>query len=418
MRAGIDAASAAGALLRVLSAADRPAILSVPLHVVAAGKAAASMAATIAAAPDLTLQTIFAVGTHRHIEIPSRVEWREAAHPLPDERSVSAGQRALDIARAVPTDEALCLLLSGGASALLARPAQGIDLDDERHTIALMMQAGADIHVLNTVRKHLSAIKGGQLAAACRGATLTLALSDVVDDDVSVIGSGPGVADVTTWSDAAMALERFGGDAHPVAVRERLRAGAAGRIDDTPKPGDPRMQRAQGRVIATRRHALEGARRAAENAGYRVIILDGPVTGEARLAAVEWLSQVRSYTDVVHGPTCVLSAGETTVSVTGAGKGGRNQEFTLTLVEPFAALPHHAVVASVGTDGIDGPTDAAGALVDRTTLDRARRAKLGAPQEYLDQNDSFSFFAALGDLIRTGATDTNVGDLQIFLRAT
>jgi hydroxypyruvate reductase len=380
------------------------------------------------------LRTAFAVGTHPPADLAAQVEWREASHPLPDQRSVAAGKRALEIAGSVSRGESLVILLSGGASALLAAPAAGITLEDKRRTIELMMHAGADIHALNTVRKHLSMIKGGQLARACRGTTLTLAVSDVVGDDVSVIGSGPGVADETTWDAAAAALAQWGGVQHPSAVHKRVAAGRAGSLADTPKRDA--LENATGRVIANRQHALEGARAAAQGMGYRTVVIPEAVTGEARTAAARWLSAVREASSAHAGPICVISAGETTVRVTGTGKGGRNQEFALAVAIAIAdrsrekdaerGMAHggladqrtylDGIVASVGTDGIDGPTDAAGAWVDHTTLSRGLECGLADPRSYLEDNNSHAFFDRLGDLIFTGRTDTNVGDLQIYLR--
>jgi hydroxypyruvate reductase len=321
----------------------------------------------------------------------------------------------MEIADHVLPDETLLLLLSGGASALLALPAPHITLDDKRRTIELMMHGGADIGPLNTIRKHLSAIKGGQLAVRCAGTTLTLAVSDVVGDDVSVIGSGPGVADDTTWQDAVDALERFGGQLHPAAVRARLAAGLAGQVADTPKRRDTRLARASGQVIASRMDALAGARSAAEALGYHVIVLAEPVVGEAREAARQWYGRVQRHLDAASRPVCLISAGETTVRVTGTGRGGRNQEFALALAGPLRASHHAPVAASVGTDGIDGPTEAAGAFVDATTIARAAAMGIADPEVYLGNNDSHAFFEPLGDLIRLGRTDTNVGDLQIYL---
>jgi glycerate 2-kinase len=344
------------------------------------------------------------------------VDWLDAGHPFPDERSVAAGHRVLQMAAQVGPHEQLVLLLSGGASALVAAPLPGITLQDKQQAIRLMMHAGADISALNVVRKHMSAIKGGRLAAACRGSTLTLAISDVVGDDVSVIGSGPGVADRTTWRDALDSLERFGGaDELVEAVLSLFRRGLEGEIPDTPKPDNPALARTEARVIGSRRDALEGARLAAVARGYHVVVLDEPIVGEARLSARPWLARVLSLLAALPRPTCALSAGETTVRVEGHGRGGRNQEFVLALADSVAMLDQAAVVASIGTDGVDGPTDAAGAIVDATSLQRAQKRGLGSPDQYLDDNNSFAFFDALGDLIRTGPTDTNVGDLQALL---
>ena len=374
------------------------------------------MATAAAADASLNIPNLLAVGTHRVGVMPAQVEWFEASHPLPDERSVAAARRAMEIAEAVADEGCLLILLSGGASALLAAPAPGLTLDEKRRTIETMMHAGADITELNTVRKHLSRVKGGRLAAMCRGTTVTLAVSDVIGDDVSVIGSGPGVVDVTTWADALAALERRGGQAHTAAVRQMVADGLAGRLADTPKPGDPRLARAAGLVIGSRLDALTAARDAAAARGYRPIVFDAPVSGEARDTAPSWYSTALGAVGAAGGRVCVISAGETTVRVSGSGKGGRNQEFALALARTVSEAAHDTLAASIGTDGIDGPTDAAGAFVDRTTLMRAAQQGLRDPASYLEHNDSYQFFDALGDLIRTGRTDTNVGDLQILLQ--
>ena len=277
-----------------------------------------------------------------------------------------------------------------------------------------MMAAGADIHALNTVRRHLSKVKGGRLAAACVGATITLAISDVVGDDLHAIGSGPGVPDTTTWSDAAAALERFGGSGHSDRVRRVIRAGVAGELPETPSAAHPSLARATARVIGGRIDAMAGARIAAESRGYRTIVMPEAITGEAKRAAGEWLSRVQSLAGPSPRKACVISSGETTVKVTGGGRGGRNLEFALALAESIASMPGVAL-ASVGTDGIDGSSGVAGGVVDSTTMERARRAGLAAPASYLAANDSLAFFAPLGDAVRLGRTDTNVGDLQIFL---
>jgi glycerate 2-kinase len=412
--AAIAGASASRAVTRALSDPQHRGILERPLHLIAAGKAAGSMAAALVAHAPPRLQTALAVGTHRPDDLPGIVEWRETAHPLPDARSVAAGERARTIARAVGSDEHLLLLLSGGASALLALPAEGISLDDKRRTVEGMMHAGADIEALNTVRKHLSGIKGGQLAALCSGSTLTLAVSDVIGDDLSVIGSGPGVADASTWAAAAVALKRWGGASHPAAVRARIARGVEGYLPDTPKPGASELCNASAQVIATRRDALIEARRVALALGYEAVVLEESIDGEARTAAERWFAATER-TRTTRSPVCVISGGETTVRVVGSGHGGRNQEFALALAALLAREPRPLVAASIGTDGIDGPTDAAGALVDGTTVSRAVACGLASPTTYLDDNNSYAYFSTLGDLISTGRTDTNVGDIQILL---
>jgi hydroxypyruvate reductase len=417
VRAAIAGVSARTVLARALDdPAARP-FFANPVHVIAAGKAAAAMAAAVAAHPLVSTRTLLAIGTHHAADLPSDVEWLAAAHPVPDDRSVAAGARALAVARSVGAGESLLLLLSGGASALMALPIDGLSLADKQDVIQQMLLAGADIQALNTVRKHLSQIKGGRLAAACHGPTLTLAISDVVGDDPAVIGSGPGVPDPTTWRDAADLVSRF---ARPApALHAIITDGLAGRLAETPKPGDAGMARAAARVIASRKHALAAARAQAEALGYDVVVFVEEITGEARVAARRWFeaaSAVRVAATASGKPLCVLSAGETTVHVIGRGRGGRNQEFALALVDAMANAGAEAVAASAGTDGIDGPTDAAGALVDYTTRDRAASLGLDA-SAHLADNNAYDFFATLGDLLHLGRTDTNVGDIQILLSA-
>jgi hydroxypyruvate reductase len=338
-------------------------------------------------------------------------------HPTPTQDSERGGRAALAVASSLQQDEGLVVLLSGGASALMAVPADGLTLEDKQATTRQLLRGGADIHALNTVRKHLSAIKGGWLAAHARTTCTTFAISDVVGDDLSVIGSGPTVADASTFRDALEILRRFGGDsAYPAPVIARVTAGAEGRVPETPKPGDPRLERAQTFVIGGRREAMDGAAREATALGYQVVRIDDAIVGEARTAGPAHLRACLAAAAGVGRPACFVSSGETTVRVTGNGKGGRNQEFALACAETLASAGETALVASVGTDGIDGPTDAAGAIADTTTTTRARAAKL-QPAAFLDRNDAYRFFESLDDLIVTGPTGTNVGDLQIVLFA-
>jgi hydroxypyruvate reductase len=336
-------------------------------------------------------------------------------HPMPSASSELGGRRALELATSLRADETLVVLLSGGASALMAVPADGLALEDKQAATRQLLRAGADIHALNTVRKHLSAVKGGWLAARAPGPCVAFAISDVVGDDLSVIASGPTVPDASTFRDALEVIQRFGGDAaFPRAVVEHLRSGSQGRVPETPKPDDPRLARARTTVIGGRRDAMQGAVQEAEARGYQVLRIDDAVVGEARVTGPSHLRAVVARAAGTGRPACVVSSGETTVRVTGDGMGGRNQEFSLACVDALAAINGTAVLASVGTDGVDGPTDAAGAVVDSTTAARARAARL-QPQAFLERNDSYRFFEALGDLIRTGPTGTNVGDLQVIL---
>jgi len=390
-----------------------------PLHLVAVGKAAGPMAAAFVAVPQLSIRQAVAIGTHLDEALPVHVEWIESSHPFPDPRSETAGRRALAVAQSVHSGEVLVILLSGGASALMASPVEGITLADKVATTRLMMNAGADIHALNTVRRHLSNVKGGRLAGACIGTTITLALSDVVGDDLNAIGSGPGVADNTTWHDAAAALERFGGHEHLASVRAVIQRGLDGALPDTPKAGHPSLGRATARVIGGRLEAMAGARMAAEARGYTVLTIDEPVVGEASVAGPPWLQRVQAMARETAKPVCVISGGETTVRVTGDGLGGRNLEFVLSIAEALDAGPTHAglhfAAASIGTDGIDGSSGVAGAIVDSTTMARAAQAGLKLPGHYLASNNSLAFFAPLDDVIRLGRTNTNVGDLQVIV---
>jgi hydroxypyruvate reductase len=385
------------------------------VDVIAAGKAAASMLEAFAAASPRGARTMLGVGP---VDSPvaSAVEWVDAGHPVPTEGSVRGARRALEIADRTEPGDLLVVLLSGGGSALMALPAAGVTLQDKQDTVRRLLESGADIYELNTVRKHLSAIKGGLLAAAAPGRTHTLAVSDVVGDDLSVIASGPTVADQSTFAQALAVLERRGGyAAFPTGVVRRLEAGAAGQVPETPATGDPRLSRAVATVIGPQRGALDDASRVARDCGFTVLVLDQPITGEAREAAAAHLQHVAALVRDLPRPVCVLSSGETTVTVRGKGRGGRNQEFACAAVRHLAALGPRVVLGSLGTDGIDGPTDAAGAAVDSSTLARAEAAGLAPPEAFLLENDSYTYFDTLGDLIRTGPTRTNVGDLQITL---
>ena len=354
--------------------------------------------------------------------LPEGLEWFPAGHPDPNAASVAAGRRALDLARRAGPDRILVVLLSGGASALLASPAPGLSLDDKMATARVLMASGVAIDGLNCVRKHLSALKGGRLGAEA-ARSLTLAISDVhgpTPDDPSVIGSGPTVPDPTTYRDA-LAIVRGAGMAAagrppvPAVVVHHLEEGARGNRPETIKPGDARLAHAEYHVIANRLTAVDGARRAAEGLGYAVAVLPDATAGEARVTAPAFLAEAMRLGRGAAGRFCALAAGETTVRVSGRGRGGRNQEFVLALVPLVGRQGRPVVVGSAGTDGIDGPTDAAGAVVDPSTLERSQRAGLDWEAMLVD-NDAYNFFAPLGDLILWGPTGTNVGDLHVYLK--
>jgi glycerate-2-kinase len=348
--------------------------------------------------------------------LPREIEWVQGSHPLPDWRSVHAARRALErAALAALNDERMLVLLSGGGSAMLALPAPGLSLDDKRETIERLSLSGVPIGNLNVVRKHLSGIKGGRLVASHAVNCLTLAISDVhiPQDDPATIASGPTVADPTTVADALQVINECGADV-PARVRAYLERAAAGGQADTAKPGDPRLSRSRFEIIANRRTAMGGAMSEAARRGYAVRLVEDPVHGEARVAGRAFAEDGLRRQEEPHA-TCVIAAGETTVAVKGKGRGGRNQEFALGAAGPLAR-PHPGVVASVGTDGRDGPTDAAGAIVTSATLSQASAWGVDIG-DALARNDAYSVLDKLDSLIRWGPTFTNVGDVHVLLTA-
>ncbi len=344
-------------------------------------------------------------------------------HPLPDEGSERAARAVLALLQAAGEDTLVVFLLSGGASALLAAPVPGVALADKRAATARLLRAGAAIAELNAVRKHLSAVKGGRLAAAAHpAAVLTLALSDVPGDDPGVIGSGPTAADPSFFADALAAVDRHGGRAgFPAPALELLERGASGGAAETPKPGDPRLARSELRVIGGNASALAAAAGQAAALGWPADAAAAPVLGEASEAGRRLAGEaLRAQSQLAPGGRrCLLSGGETTVTVRGPGQGGRNQELALAFA--VAAAGREGIeLLSAGSDGRDGPTDAAGAVVDGATVPRAAASGLDAAA-CLERNDSHSFFAELDrrgggrSLLRTGPTGTNVADLQVIL---
>jgi hydroxypyruvate reductase len=415
--AGVEAVEAGRRLRPALEAwlAARPGRGGV--RVIAAGKAAGAMMRTALDAGAMVERGLV-VSTHWAGEWPASITTVRAGHPIPTEASEAAGRAALDLASHAAADESLLVLLSGGASALLAAPADGVTLADKQAATKLLLEAGASIDELNAVRKHLSAVKGGGLAAAARCEVVTFALSDVVGpvrDDPGVIGSGPTAPDASTWDDALAVVTRRGVLTRlPQAVRDRLEAGARGEVPETPKPGDPRLARAAWHLIGSRADAMDAARNAAIDRGFSTITIEAPIVGEARDAGPAFVARALEVSRRLPRPVCVIGAGETTVRVVGRGKGGRNQELALSVAAALDALREPAAFLSVGTDGIDGPTDAAGGLVDGTTLARARELGVDLDASLAD-NDAYHALDRLGDLVRTGPTDTNVGDLQVLV---
>jgi hydroxypyruvate reductase len=377
--------------------------------VVGAGKAAAAMARAVEDHWKGPLSGL--VVTRDGYGVPClKIEMIQAAHPVPDERGRAAAGRMLELARAAKPDDLVLCLMSGGASALLVLPAPGVALADKQATTRALLKSGATIHEINCVRKHLSAIKGGRLAAASPARLLTLAISDVVGDDPSVIGSGPTVPDPSTFADARAILAKYGIEPAP-AVRAHLAAAA----DETPKPGDPRLARAEYRLVATPKDALSAAAAKARELGLEPILLGASIEGEARAVGAEHAALARKIAADPNQkkPAVILSGGELTVTIAGRGSGGPSTEYLLGLALALkGARGIHALAAD--TDGIDGSEDNAGAIIGPDTLSRARDFTLDAGA-CLAANDAYSFFRALGDLLVTGPTFTNVNDFRAIL---
>ena len=394
--------------------------------VVGAGKAGARMAAGVESVlGDRISEGVVAV-KHGHTEPLDRIELIEAGHPVPDAMSVEAARRICRLADAADESTLVLVLISGGGSALLTLPYEdddrAITLDDIRETTRLLLESGAPIHDINTLRKHLSGISGGRFCARLQPATsLSLILSDVVGDNLESIASGLTTGDPTTFADAAEITRRYRiADRLPEPVVRVLADGVAGSIADTPKPGDRSFDRVHNALIGTNALALDAARARAEALGYETVVLTSQITGEAREVAKVLAGIAR---DTVRGrgiatrPCCILAGGETTVTIRGDGKGGRNQEFALAMLSEIADNPaafRGVSFLSGATDGNDGPTDAAGAFASPSVLRGVRDAGLSI-RDALDRNDSYHFFDAVGSLLRTGPTNTNVCDIQIIV---
>jgi hydroxypyruvate reductase len=389
------------------------------IHLVGAGKAGRAMGeAALAALGKRVAEGVIAVP--RGAEGRSGpVRFAAAGHPVPDIFSLAAAREILSLLERAGKGDLVVALVSGGGSAMLSAPAAGITTEEKAETFRLLLRAGADIASFNAVRKHLSEVKGGRLARAAHPATVwALLLSDVPGDDPSVIASGPFSPDPTTYADAIGVLERYGiFYAVPSPVRRHLAEGAAGTLPETPKPDDPAFLKTTSALIGTNRTAMDVAalRLARErDAGpTAIVLLPGFLRGEARECARSFCARLRKIAEALSPGNAVamIAGGETTVNVRGGGKGGRNQEFALAAAVELAGEGATAVLAA-GTDGIDGPTDAAGAYADGATV--ARASSLGLdPGAHLENNDAYPFFEALGDLVVTGPTGTNVADLAI-----
>ena len=418
-----------GALLRrlfdaALAAADPAKVLPPCLPdppkgrtlVVGAGKAAGAMARAVEQNWEGPLEGLV-VTRYGHAVACERIEVVEAAHPVPDQAGLDAARRILERVQGLGPDDLVLCLISGGGSALLSLPAPGITLEEKQAVNKALLRSGAAIDEMNCLRKHLSAIKGGRLAAAAAPArVVSLLISDVPGDDPAVIASGPTVPDPTSFADALAILDKYGIDA-PASVRAHLENAA----EETPKPGDPRLAHCETRIIARPQDSLEAAAAAARSVGVTPVILGDAIEGEAREVAQVMAGiarQVARFGQPAPAPCVLLSGGETTVTLRGQGRGGRNAEFLLALTVALENSPGegaagiHAIACD--TDGIDGSEDNAGALCGPDSLLRAAAAGLDA-KAMLANNDGYGFFSGLGDLVMTGPTLTNVNDFRAIL---
>jgi hydroxypyruvate reductase len=388
------------------------------IFVVGAGKAGAAMAAAVETVLGDRIYAGIVNVKYGHTQPLDHVRIVEAGHPVPDTAGLQGTREIVDLlSRAGDKDLVICLL-SGGGSALLPLPCEGITLAEKQATTQRLLDCGATINEINTVRKHISAVKGGQLARVAYPATLiTLVLSDVIGDPLDVIASGPTVADSSTFADVAAIVTRHDlWQSLPVSIQSHIRAGERGRLAETPKVGETVFERTQNIIIASNRQALAAAKTEATQLGYHAMVLSSSVQGETRDVALVHSAiakEILSTAQPLPPPGCIISGGETTVTMRGQGKGGRNQEFVLAAAIDIADMGR-VVILSAGTDGTDGPTDAAGAICDGYTIQRADKLAL-LPRAHLDNNDAYPFFEQLGDLIKTGPTHTNVMDLRLIL---
>jgi glycerate 2-kinase len=388
------------------------------VYVIGAGKAGATIAQGLEAVLQDRLTAGVVTVKYDHLAPVAAVNLYEAGHPIPDAAGVRGAEAMMHLAQQAGEGDLVFCLLSGGGSALTPAPCAGITLEEKQQFTGLLLACGASIDELNTLRKHLSRLKGGQLARLVAPARLiTLVLSDVVGDRLDVIASGPTVPDASTFADCHEIISRYGlMDRLPPSIRDHLRRGCAGEVPETPKAGEPVFARQQTVLIGNNRIALQAAARQARHLGYTPLILSSAVQGEAREIArmhAAIAREIRQSGLPLPPPACVLAGGETTVTLRGNGKGGRNQEFALAAAMDIDGLDG-VVVLSGGTDGTDGPTDAAGAIADGQTVKRAQALGLG-PGDFIQRSDSYPFFAALDDLLITGPTGTNVMDMYLLL---
>jgi hydroxypyruvate reductase len=387
------------------------------LLVVGAGKASARMAQAIESILGSRLEGGLVVVKTGHGTPLKRITVIEAGHPIPDRAGLRAAEHVRTFVHGLTARDLVLVLLSGGASSLLPAPVPGITLTDKQRTTQLLLRSGASIGEMNTVRKHLSLLKGGGLSLSTKATLVTLILSDVIGDDIGTIGSGPTAPDPTTFADAIRVLQRCRiWRAVPATVRHHLLQGRKGTVPETLKPGSQRLHQVRHTIIGNNRGMLDAVACAAKQAGLRPLLLSTAIMGEARTAAEQFVGFARHLMDKpgrVRRPACLIAGGEPTVTVTGRGKGGRAQEFAATAALHLDGIPN-VWLAAMGTDGTDGPTDAAGAVVTGETLTQAREIGLNL-RSALNRHDTYHALQTLGCHIHTGPTGTNVNDLYLLL---
>jgi hydroxypyruvate reductase len=426
-QSGIDAVNAEAAVSNAcqikgdqLHIQDTPFDLSAytNIYVIGAGKASAGMAVALESLLGNRITGGAIAVKYAHTRPLKHIDLIEAGHPIPDDNGLKGAQRILELADQANEADLVICLLSGGGSALLPQPAASLAFSDKQAVIQALLDCGATINEINALRKHISAIKGGRLAGKVWPATLiTLILSDVVGDKLDVIASGPTVPDSSTFADCLRIIESYHlKNRIPESVLKHLELGASGGIEETPKADAEVFRQTYNYIVGSNINALEAARKTAESLGYKTLILSSMIQGETREAArihAAIAREIRQTGNPLAPPACLLSGGETTVTIKGDGLGGRNQEFALAAAIDIRDEAMMAILSG-GTDGTDGPTDAAGAIVDGTSFQKAEKRGL-SPDTYLNNNDSYHFFSQTGELLMTGPTGTNVMDLRIVL---
>ncbi len=388
------------------------------IYVIGMGKAAASMAKAVEDILGDKLTSGIVNVKYGHTVPLNKIKINEAAHPVPDDAGLKGSQEIIELLKKTGEKDLVICLISGGGSALLPLPAGNLTLEDKQAVTKSLLECGADIHEINSIRKQISAVKGGRLAAFVYPSTLiSLILSDVIGDDLDVIASGPTVPDTHTFHDCRNIIQKYKLDQRvPKSVIEYIEKGCSGEIEDTPKSDSPVFERTQNAIVGSNILAVSAAKEKAEGLGYNSLVLSTFIHGETKEVAkvhAAIAKEIRSSGNPLKKPACIISGGETTVTIEGKGLGGRNQEFVLAAALDIDGL-NDVVILSGGTDGNDGPTDAAGAFADGTTISRAGKLGLNA-YEYLCDNNSYNFFKPLGDLLITGPTNTNVMDLRVLL---